>query len=143
MRPSSNHRTKTVRTARDSPSSIVNRSRSQSHIAPEPSDLVADLPPVLLFPRPHTLDEPLATQLLAVEPLLRQLTLDDVLGGDPRMVGAGEEEDLSALKLRPARAYRSMCVCPKAVPMCSAPVTFGGGMTSDHGSLSVLGSAWK
>ena len=36
-----------------------------------------------------------------------------------------------------------MRVCSNAWPMCSEPVTLGGGMTSENGGLPLAGSAVK
>lgn len=45
------------------------------------------------------------------------------------------------MRLRRVRA--SMRVCSKAWPRCRLPVTFGGGMTTVYGGLSLLASASK
>ncbi len=49
-------------------------------------------PPDSSLPLPDPLDECLAAEGVAVLPLLRQLLLDDVLGGDAGMVGAGHPQ---------------------------------------------------
>src|SRR5438094_330127 len=52
---------------------------------------------------PHLREELLAAQLLAGDPLLRELVLHDDLGDDPGMVGPGHPEGRLALHAVPAR----------------------------------------
>jgi len=43
--------------------------------------------------------------------------------------------------MRRQRVKMSSMVCPRACPMCSEPVTFGGGMTIAKGALGAEASA--
>ena len=45
--------------------------------------------------------------------------------------------------IRRQRVKMSSMVSPSACPMCSEPVTFGGGMTMANGALGAAASAWK
>jgi hypothetical protein len=45
--------------------------------------------------------------------------------------------------MRFQRVKMSCTVLPSACPMCSEPVTFGGGMTIENGALGAAASAWK
>ena len=58
--------------------------------------LLEDDAAVLLLPRPDVLEERLAAQRFAVDALLFQLPLDDVLGRDAGVVHAGNPERLEA-----------------------------------------------
>ena len=66
--------------------------------------------------------------------LFGELALDDLLRGDAGVIGAGQpERDCSPL-IRSKRTRMSCSVLLSAWPMCSDPVTFGGGMTMQNGS---------
>src|SRR5512137_308809 len=93
MSPSPWRRTKTSRTARESPSSMVNRSRSQSRQAPSASCCWPIREPYCSFPA-----EVVAALLLG--PL--QLLLHHHLRGDAGVVGAGEPHGVVAGELLPA-----------------------------------------
>ena len=45
--------------------------------------------------------------------------------------------------MRRQRVKMSSMVVPSAWPMCSEPVTLGGGMTMENGALGAAASAWK
>ena len=45
--------------------------------------------------------------------------------------------------MRRQRVKMSSIVSPSACPMCSDPVTFGGGMTMANGAFGAAASAWK
>ena len=45
--------------------------------------------------------------------------------------------------MRRQRVKMSSMPRPSACPMCSDPVTLGGGMTSENGALGAAASAWK
>jgi hypothetical protein len=62
---------------------------------------------------------------LALE--LEQALLDDGLGGDPGVVGAGHPERVVP-SIRCQRMSRSCMTLSMAWPMCRAPVTFGRGI---------------
>ena len=74
----------------------------------------------------HAVDERLATERLAARPsAARALHLS--LGGDPGVVGA--EDPLRAPPGACGPAHQASCTeLLSAWPMCSAPVTFGGGI---------------
>src|SRR5690606_32417649 len=67
--------------------------------------LTPDVAVVLLLPRPHPLEEPLASQLDAAGAFTRELALDHQLSRDPRVVGAREPERVVALHAPPARQH--------------------------------------
>ena len=58
----------------------------------EEVELLADVALVLLLPVPHPFEEALPPEFPAARPLTAKLALDHELGGDPGVVGAGEEE---------------------------------------------------
>ena len=72
------------------------------------------------------LDERLAAELLARLALALELLLDHVLRRDARVVVARLEEAVEALHAVPATSA-SASESRSAWPMCSSPVTFGGG----------------
>ena len=67
------------------------------HAVAEAAHLGQDLAAVLGLPLPHPLDERLAAQVVAGQALLGELPLDDVLGGDARVVHAGQPQRAVAL----------------------------------------------
>ena len=86
-----------MRTARDSPSSMVKRSRDQSHDAPRRFSWLMIGAAGLVLPLPDALDELVAAQGAAVGLLpLHQLALDHHLRGDAGMVGAGLPQHVAA-----------------------------------------------
>ena len=90
-------------------------------------ELVDDRVAVLLAPAPHALDERLAPDLLAARPLGLPQPLDLRLGRDAGVVGAEDPLRLP-LCIRAKRISVSWIEPSSAWPMCSAPVTFGGGI---------------
>ena len=64
--------------------------------------LIGDAAAVLADPHPGAADELLTAEVLAAEAFLRQLALDDVLGGDAGVVLSGEPERGVALHAVPA-----------------------------------------
>ena len=60
---------------------------------PEPAELPHDHAAVVIEPLPGPLDERLAAEVVAGQPLFRQLTLDDVLRRDAGVVVSGLPED--------------------------------------------------
>ncbi|WDT82229.1 MAG: hypothetical protein MPW14_11175 [Candidatus Manganitrophus sp.] len=84
---------------------MVNRSRSQSHEAPRALELAQDRAAGLLLPLPDPFDKFLASELVAVEPVFRELTLDHVLRGDPGVIDAGHPERIRAAHPLPAGQY--------------------------------------
>src|SRR5918998_58731 len=68
----------------------------------EAPHLFEDATPVGVLPLPHPFHEGLTTEFVAVEPLLRQLAFDDVLGGDTSVVGAGKPKRLISLHASPS-----------------------------------------
>ena len=87
------------------------------------------VPPHFVLPVPDAFEELLAAHLAAARLLtFHQPPLDHHLRRDAGMVGAGlPEHILAAHTLEPARM--SCSVLFSAWPICSEPVTFGGGMT--------------
>lgn len=69
----------------------------------ESAHLAEDLAAVLLLPLPDALDELLAPQVVAGLALFGELLLDLVLGGDARVVHAGEPQGLVTLHALTAR----------------------------------------
>jgi hypothetical protein len=71
---------------------------------------------------------------------LHQLPLDHHLGGDAGMIGAGLPQHVAAA--HPLEAAETSCsVLLSAWPMCSEPVTFGGGITMVNGAASLRSGA--
>ena len=79
------------------PSSIVNRSRDQSHAVADPTHLVEDLPAVFVLPLPHPGDERVAAQVVARQPLAGQFPFDNVLRRDAGVIHAGLPQRLVSL----------------------------------------------
>ena len=98
--------------------------------------LLDDPAAVLLAPLPDPLDEGLAAELVAVDALAAQLLLDHRLGGDPGVVGA-EDPLHPPAAIRCLRTSASWIVPLSACPMCSDPVTFGGGIATEKFSSAV------
>ena len=67
----------------------------------EPAHLAEDLAAGLGLPLPHPLDERLPAQVVPARALLGQLALDHVLGGDARVVHAGQPQRDVALHPAP------------------------------------------
>ena len=67
------------------------------HGCADAADLAQDMVALLLFPLPDALDELVAAQIVAGQPLFLELALHHVLGGDARMVGAGHPQHVFAL----------------------------------------------
>jgi hypothetical protein len=70
----------------------------------QPAHLAEDRAAGFGLPLPDPLDERLAAQVVAGQPLRAQAPLDDVLGGDPGVVHAGQPERL--VPLHPAPAHQ-------------------------------------
>ena len=70
------------------------------HAVTEPAHLAEDLAAELGLPLPDPLDERLPAQVVPAQALLGQLALDDVLGGDARVVHAGHPQ--RGVSLHPA-----------------------------------------
>ena len=107
--------------------------------AAELLELVDDRRAGFLAPVPDAPHELLAPELLAREVDAPEHALDDVLRCDPGVVGA---EIQSALRpcMRRRRTITS-CIEPlSAWPMCSEPVTLGGGTAITNGSPGSSGS---
>ena len=83
---------------------------------------------VLLAPAPHALDERLAPERLAARALGLEQPLDLRLGRDARVVGAEDPLRALARACGVSRISASWIEPLSAWPMCSAPVTFGGGI---------------
>ena len=79
--------------------------------AAEPAELAHDRAARLLEPAPRALDEGLAADVLAGEPLPRERLLDDVLGRDARVVVPGLPQRVEAAHPMPA----DECVLDRAV----------------------------
>ena len=78
--------------------------------APEPLELADDRGAGLLAPSPHPLEEPLAAEIPAGEPLGPELLVDHRVHGDPRMVGAADPERVAAL--HPPQPDQGVLVAP-------------------------------
>ena len=63
--------------------------------AAEPAELLEDRSTRLCAPFPDAADERLTAEVEARQALVAQLLLDDVLGRDPRMIGAADPERLT------------------------------------------------
>ena len=88
------------------------------------------VPPDLRLPLPDALEELLAPHLAAAGLLaLHQLPLDHHLRGDAGMVGARLPQHVACPRMRSKRHRMSCSVLLSAWPICSEPVTLGGGMT--------------
>ena len=72
-------------------------------------------------------DEGLAAEVVARLALVLELALDHDLRGDAGVVGADHPVGVEAAHAVVARSSASISVCWNAWPMCSVPVTFGGG----------------
>jgi hypothetical protein len=72
---------------------------------------------------------------------LEQPPLDDRLGGDAGVVGAGHPQGVVALHPLCMRMRMSCSVLFRACPRCRAPVTLGGGMTIVYGFAIGIGLA--
>ena len=114
----------------------MKRSRSQSQSA-QPLELVQDDPAVFFLPLPDALDEFLAAQVVAGLAFPGEFLLDDILGGDPRVIHPGHPEGVVTLHAAVARMI-SCRVLFRAWPMWSIPVTLGGGMTMQKGLRSLV-----
>ena len=104
----------------------MKRSRDQSADSAEPAHLLRDRAARLLLPRPDALDERFAAELVPRRAFGLELLLDDDLRGDAGVVGADLPQRVVA-RIRCQRISTSISVCWNAWPMCSVPVTFGGG----------------
>ncbi len=95
---------------------------------PQPLELLDDRVPVVLAPLPRPAHELLAPELLAARALGAQRLLDLRLRGDARVVGT--KDPLRPLAVPSGGSGSSAsCIEPfNAWPMCSEPVTFGGGI---------------
>src|SRR5690606_18084351 len=72
------------------------------HRVAESAHLAQDRAARLGLPLPDALDEPLAPQVVAGQPLTGELALDHVLRGDPRVIHAGQPQRLVPLHPPPA-----------------------------------------
>ncbi len=107
---------------------MVKRSRDQSQEAPRRFSWLTMVPPLSAFQAQTALQERLAAELAPVLLLRLQLALDDHLRGDARVVRAGLPEHVASAHAH-QRTRMSWSVLLSAWPMCSEPVTFGGGIT--------------
>ena len=107
---------------------MVKALRDQSQEAPRRFSWSMIVPPDLRLPLPDLREERLAPHLAAAPVArLRQLALDDHLRRDAGMVLPGCQS-VSKPRIRCQRTRMSCSVLLKAWPMCSEPVTFGGGI---------------
>ena len=97
------------------------------HRRAQPLHLVENGAAVMLLPLPHPLDEFFASQIAALLAFAGQLALDHHLRGDAGMVGARQPQREKSPRMRCQRMMMSICVWLSMCPMCSRPVTFGGG----------------
>ena len=119
-------------TARESASSIVKYSRDQSHEAPSRRIWRVIAPPDCSFhahTRSTNFSRPRSWRDV---PSGFELALDHHLRRDARVVGAGLPQRVVALHAVPADST-SISVCWNACPMCSVPVTLGGGSWMQNG----------
>ena len=103
----------------------------QSTEAPEPAHLTRDHAAGLFLPLPDALDERLAAEVDAALARGVQLALDHHLRGDARHGRCPAATACRSPRMRWWRISASMIVSWKACPMCSVPVTLGGGMTME------------
>ena len=107
---------------------MVNRSRLQSQEQPRRLSWLIIGPPDSAFHCQTRSMKASRPKVVAILPLGGQHPLHDILGGDAGMVGARHPQGIVALH-RLQRTRISWRVLFRACPMCSEPVTFGGGMT--------------
>ena len=88
-----------------------------------------------LLPVPDLVDELLAAEVVAAEARVLELALDDDLRGDAGVVGARHPQRVVAAACGGSAISASMIVCWNACPMCSVPVTFGGGSWMQNDGL--------
>ncbi len=128
IRPLSYSSTKTLRTAALSPSSIVNRSRDQSQDAPRRLSWLTMVPPDSSF-HSQTLatksSRPMSARLTPCSASCRSTTICVAM---PAWSVPGCHS-VSKPRIRCQRTRMSWSVLFSAWPMCSEPVTLGGGMT--------------
>ena len=113
------------------PGSMVKTKRVQSAGAQD-HHLLADAAAVLVHELPDPLQELLAAEIVPGQPLFGQLLFDDPLAGDASVIRAGNPE-VGSPSMRCQRIMMSSTATNRAWPMCSSPVTFGGGMTTTNG----------
>ena len=132
------------RTAREQTSSSVNRVAVPVARAAHQAELAQDSLLVLVLPGPDPLDQGVAAQVVAgLLLLLEQPLLDDGLGGDAGVVGAGHPEAVVALHPPPA----DQDVLQRVVERMAQVQAPGDVRRRDHdavaGFRSLVGSAWK
>ena len=133
MRPSSNSRTNVSSTAAERPASIVKRSRDQSADSAEPSHLLRDRAARLVLPGPDALGERFASERRAASlPSALSCCSTTICVAIPAWSVPTCQSVLSPL-IRCQRISTSISVCWNACPMCSVPVTFGGGSCDANG----------
>ena len=109
---------------------MVKRSRDQSQEAPSRLSWLMMVPPDSAF-QAHTFSRNFSRPSARRPGLLplHQLALDHHLGGDAGMVGAGLPEHVACRACARSGTSTSWSVLLSAWPICSEPVTLGGGMT--------------
>ena len=142
MSPSSCSLMKLSSTASLSPSSSVNRSRDQSHDAPSRRICPAMRPPYSSF-HSHVLfsnaSRPMPSRVKPSASSARSTTSCVAM---PAWSEPGSHS-VGRPRMRATRAITSCRVTNMAWPMCSAPVTLGGGMAMQNGSPTAFGSGTK
>src|ERR1039457_4554204 len=142
MSPFSYSRTKTSRTARDRPGSSVKRSRDQSQEAPRRIIWLLMVSPYCSFhaqTRFSNSSRPRSRRLIPSSASLRSTTICVAI---PAWSVPGSHNVLSP-RMRCHRVVTSISVCSSMCPMCSDPVTLGGGMTSENTGPGLLLEARK
>ncbi len=129
MRPSRYSRTKTARTARDSPSSIVKRRRDQSHEQPSFLSCSMIVPPCFSFHCQMRASRPSRpTSWRVLRSSFQSAFSTTPCVATPAWSVPGTHS-ASRPRMRQKRMITSWSVLLSAWPMCRTPVTFGGGMT--------------
>mmetsp|Transcript_8051 Transcript_8051/g.30171 ORF Transcript_8051/g.30171 Transcript_8051/m.30171 type:complete len:227 (+) Transcript_8051:2536-3216(+) len=130
------------RTASERPSSSVNRSLDQSQEAPNRLIWLLIRPPYSFF-HAHVLSSNFSLPRPSrVNPSLSKARSTTSCVAIPAWSEPGSHR-VGRPRMRATRAMTSCRVTNMACPMCSAPVTFGGGIAMQNGSPVAFGSGWK
>src|SRR5580698_7691012 len=143
MRPFSYSRTNASRTARDSPGSSVNRARVQSQLTPARFICSTIFPPYFSFhsqTRSSNFSRPRSCRVrFSVASCFSTMICVAI----PAWSIPGTHS-VTFPHILCQRTWASMIECSNIWPMCSEPVTFGGGITNEkYGVPGGGASTWK